>query len=714
MDEDVAVVSVKRLCKMNFDFLYHSYTLTITIFAAVFGMAYPLILQAVERIDQKYSSSVLSTDLRNRWQFKWFNRLIICCIATLPILAYILVATDSILHKYIIVSIATLLIIALMVDVVLLVRRIIVFYSPIELLEYLESRNNISNANALLDLARFAEKSDDFVLYISSLSSVYKYIIEEQKKASDNQLVEYSEQVNGILAKIAKKVGDTSRSDDRYNYVGIVPVIYSNDVEGRISANTFLRMWEMVNRAAKAGNTGWFRDYWTYADQYYRFAIHNMKAEPERDNMKEFYHYQVMIGGLLVYFKRYEWLQHIMHFTQELPAHFALIPGTLTKIFDEVKYLDQLLSKPFGVYQKYQFYGLERGARMDDAIAGFAYQYLSLLIIRLWTYRDYNYNYVDPLELPNADNESIEANDDMIVCVEQIKKNVCRWYDNGLIKELGLKDVAQGEVIQKLDDYIVALKMKIQEISARDEVDKHKADVIKAEMVVTNANVPARLPLINDHGSIDESLYKTVSTPVIATQPIEKPYITKGSKKSIGNFGSCLVTILNETILNDYLSIVFKNIPQTINYNINQKHLLRAIDKLCLPDDYIMVEIGNALDSYELRKEIDYNTIGCEYKGHRILGLGMSAIPPCIWIVKESDLPFAEIMETESTGDDLTEIDGTNHLYSNIEKLQKPYKVTLVQSIKVYILKNISSTCLLTVIYDYGENTYDLDKVNKL
>lgn len=699
---------------MNFDFLYHSYTLTITIFAAVFGMAYPLMLQAIERIDQKYSSSVLSTDLRNRWQFKWFNWLIICCIAILPILAYVLEAMVSIQHKYIIVSIATLLIIALMVDIVMLVRRILVFYSPIELLEYLESRNNISNTNALLDLARFAEKSDDFILYISSLSSVYKSIIEEQKKASDGQVVEYSEQVNDILAKIAKKVGDTSQSDDRYNYVGIVPVIYGSDVKGRISANTFLRMWEMVNRASKAGNTGWFRDYWTYADQYYRFAIHNINTEPERDNMKEFYHYQVMIGGLLVYFKRYEWLRHIMHFTQELPAHFALVPGTLSKIYDEVKYLDQLLSKPFGVYQKYQFYGLERGARMDDAIVGFAYQYLSLLIIRLWTYRDYNYNYTDPLELPNADDESIEANDDMIVCVEQIKKNVRRWYENGQIKEFGLTDVAQDEVIQKLDDYIVALKMKIQEISAREEVDKHKADVIRDEMVVTNANVPVRIPLINDHGSFDESLYMTVSKPVIVTLPIEKPYITKGSKKSIGNFGSCIVTILNETILNDYLSIVFQNIPHTINYNINQKDLLRAIDKLCLPDDYIIVEIGNALDLYELRKGIDFNTNGCEYKGHRILGLGMSNISPCIWVVKESDLPFAEITETESTGDGLTVIDSTNHLYSNVENLQKPYKVTLVQSIKVYILKKTSSTCLLTVKYDYGEETYDLDMVNKL
>ena len=126
---------------MNFDFLYHSYTFTITIFAAVFGMAYPLMLQAIERIDDKYTSSVLATDLRKRWQFKTFNVLIILCIICLPILAYIIEATDSMQYKYIIVSIVTILIIALMVDVVFLVRQILIFYSPKELLEHLENKN---------------------------------------------------------------------------------------------------------------------------------------------------------------------------------------------------------------------------------------------------------------------------------------------------------------------------------------------------------------------------------------------------------------------------------------------------------------------------------------------------------------------------------------------------------------------------------------------
>lgn len=699
---------------MNFDFLYHSYTLTITIFAAVFGMAYPLMLQAIERIDDKYTSSVLSTDIRKRWQFKVFNVLIICCIVIIPALAYLLETASSIQQKYVIVSVATMLIIALMMDIVLLVRCILVFYSPEELLKYLESRDNIKDTNALLDLARFAEKTDNFILYASSLSSVFSYIYKEQRESPEGQVVVYSESVNGILAKIAKRVGDTSRTDDRFNYVGIVPVIYSNEVEGRISDDTFLRVWEMVNRAAKAGNIGWFRDYWTYADQYYRFAFYNATTEAKSDNMKEFYHYHVIIGGLLVYFKHYRWLRHIMHFSQESPAHFALVPGTLSKVFMEARYVDQLLSKPFSVYQKYQFYGLERGARMDDAIVGFIYQYLALLIIRIWTYKDYNYNYTNPLEIPMADDESIEANDDMIICVEQIKKNVSRWYENGLIKDFGLKDVAQDEIIKKLDAYIIVLKMKIQEISNREDVDPYKARVIRDEMIVANANTPSLIPMKKDGECVDESLYNIVSTPVHVVQSIEKPYITKGSLKSMGNFGTCLVTALNNAILNDYLTICFQHMSKTISYSINQRDLLKAIDKLCLAEGYAIVEMGNALDLYELKKNLSYIDNERAYNGRRIINLGLSRFSPCLWVVKESEIPFMEILETGSTGGDLSEIDATNHLYSNIVNLQKPYNVSLIQTIKVYVLKNFSKTCLLNVMYNYGSDTYDLDKVSSL
>ncbi|MBR5467554.1 MAG: hypothetical protein IKU79_09180 [Bacteroidaceae bacterium] len=700
---------------MKFDFLYHTYTLTITVFAAVFGMAYPLILQAIERIDQKYTSSVLSTDLRKRWQFKAFNVLIIVCIACVGILAYVLECVDNEWWKYGVVSAAVFLILLLMIDVVLLVQQIIDYYSPKDLLRMLKKNAKKRDADALLDLAKFAAKTDDFMLHVNSLSEIASLFYEEQQKAPKDKPVEYSPELYDILSKVAKRVGDPTLFDDRYNYIGILATVYNHSSEGGLSQDTLLRIWEMVNRVAKAGNTGWFRDYWTYADQYYRFYKLNGRTPLSDNNLKEFYRYHVMIGGLLIYFKRYDWLTHIMRFSQSQPGKFELIPGTLGRIFDMVWLVDELNEKPFGLYKKYQYLGLEEGAKIDDAIAGYTYQYLALLIIRLWTYNDYNINYADPFILPAADEEFVENNERMINRVEWMKKNVERWYNNGLVTEFGLSNVPDVNVVKsKLDEYIGVLKQKIIEIDEHDEVDEHKAKVIRDEMIVHNANRYCPIPMKVDDEVLDETQFNTTSTPIRVTNRIEKPFITKGSKKELGNFGGSLVHELNFRMLNEYLRADFSMMPYSISYSINQKDLLEAIDKLELPEDYVIVEIGNALELYEFRDKITVDGDNRMYNGHKILSLGMAGFTNSIWILRGSEVPFIEIVETAFTGGSYTEIDANNHLYSNIGNIKPPYDVQLVQTIKVYAPKDYGNTCLLKVMCDYSGNKYELDKVTNI
>lgn len=700
---------------MKFDFLYHTYTLTITVFAAVFGMAYPLILQAIERIDQKYTSSVLSTDLRKRWQFKAFNVLIIVCIACVGILAYVLECFDNEWWKYGVVSAAVFLILLLMIDVVLLVQQIIDYYSPKDLLRMLKKNAKKRDADALLDLAKFAAKTDDFMLHVNSLSEIASLFYEEQQKAPKDKPVEYSPELYDILSKVAKRVGDPTLFDDRYNYIGILATVYNHSSEGGLSQDTLLRIWEMVNRAAKAGNTGWFRDYWTYADQYYRFYKLNGRTPLSDNNLKEFYRHHVMIGGLLIYFKRYDWLTHIMRFSQSQPGKFELIPGTLGRIFDMVWLVDELNEKPFGLYKKYQYLGLEEGAKIDDAIAGYTYQYLALLIIRLWTYNDYNINYADPFILPAANEEFVENNERMINRVEWMKKNVERWYNNGLVTEFGLSNVPDVNVVKsKLDEYIGVLKQKIIEIDEHDEVDEHKAKVIRDEMIVHNANRYCPIPMKVDDEVLDETQFNTTSTPIRVTNRIEKPFITKGSKKELGNFGGSLVHELNFRMLNEYLRADFSMMPYSISYSINQKDLLEAIDKLELPEDYVIVEIGNALELYEFRDKITVDGDNRMYNGHKILSLGMAGFTNSIWILRGSEVPFIEIVETAFTGGSYTEIDANNHLYSNIDSIKPPYDVQLVQTIKVYAPKDYGNTCLLKVMCDYSENKYELDKVTNI
>ena len=102
------------------------------------------------------------------------------------------------------------------------------------------------------------------------------------------------------------------------------------------------------------------------------------------------------------------------------------------------------------------------------------------------------------------------------------------------------------------------LKQKIIEIDSRDEVDEHKAKVIRDEMIVHNANSYCPIPMKENDEVLDETQFNTTSTPIIATNRIEKPYITKASKKELGNFGGSLVHGLNFRMLNEPKSVIRK------------------------------------------------------------------------------------------------------------------------------------------------------------
>ena len=151
------------------------------------------------------------------------------------------------------------------------------------------------------------------------------------------------------------------------------------------------------------------------------------------------------------------------------------------------------------------------------------------------------------------------------------EKNVERWYNNGLVTEFGFGNVPDvNDVKSKLDEYIDVLKQKIIEIEARDEVDENKAKEIRDEMIVRNTNSYCPIPMKKEEHS----------TPIVVTNRIEKPYITKGSKKKLGNFGGGLVYELNFNMINEYLRAAFSMMPCTFSYSINQKDLLDAIDRL--------------------------------------------------------------------------------------------------------------------------------------
>ena len=119
-----------------FEFSNNAISLLLSVFSVIVGMTYPLLLQAIQRIDEQYRSSRITKMLKEEKVFRLFQWLVTISIAFAFISIFILQLLDDCPTLTIVwVTIHTLLTWLLLVTTILLVYTIITYYNPDELLD---------------------------------------------------------------------------------------------------------------------------------------------------------------------------------------------------------------------------------------------------------------------------------------------------------------------------------------------------------------------------------------------------------------------------------------------------------------------------------------------------------------------------------------------------------------------------------------------------
>ena len=119
-----------------FEFSNNAISLLLSVFSVIVGMTYPLLLQAIQRIDEQYRSSRITKMLKEEKVFRLFQWLVTISIAFAFISIFILQLLDDCPTLTIVwVTIHTLLTLLLLVTTILLVYRIMTYYNPDELLD---------------------------------------------------------------------------------------------------------------------------------------------------------------------------------------------------------------------------------------------------------------------------------------------------------------------------------------------------------------------------------------------------------------------------------------------------------------------------------------------------------------------------------------------------------------------------------------------------
>lgn len=123
-----------------FEFSNNAISLLLSVFSVIVGMTYPLLLQAIQRIDEQYRSSRITKMLKEEKVFRLFQWLVTISIAFAFISIFILQLLDDCPTLTIVwVTIHTLLTWLLLVTTILLVYTIMTYYNPDELLDHINN-----------------------------------------------------------------------------------------------------------------------------------------------------------------------------------------------------------------------------------------------------------------------------------------------------------------------------------------------------------------------------------------------------------------------------------------------------------------------------------------------------------------------------------------------------------------------------------------------
>ena len=129
-----------------FEFSNNAISLLLSIFSVIVGMTYPLLLQAIQRIDEQYKSSRISKMFTEENIFRCFQWLVVVSIACAFASIFLLQLFEG--HTLLIViwvTVHSLITLFLLVSTISLVYKILTYYRPDDLLTHINNLRNHRN-----------------------------------------------------------------------------------------------------------------------------------------------------------------------------------------------------------------------------------------------------------------------------------------------------------------------------------------------------------------------------------------------------------------------------------------------------------------------------------------------------------------------------------------------------------------------------------------
>lgn len=699
-----------------FDFFNYNFSSLISIFAALMGMAYPLILQAIQRIDEMYNSSKLAAYFQKQWFFLLFSRLLLVSIPVSIVAPFLLYYFCDLRWMVILSAAHAIIVFALAISAFILFKYILMTTNPSKFLKYLIHKLSGSHPPLMeiFQILKYASDKEDDELFNDAAGSIRIYLLEYRK----NKRNENASEIWKMLRELLKQ--NSIRDNHFFSLRNLVATYFLSFTEFiYITEDEFIYIWQTIDAVVHADNESWVYAYWTYADQYYKFTLDNFAGENEllQCQQNRFKEQHFMIGALMTYNKRYELLGNLMYFSNALPPTYNLVPSTFISVISQLKELISMKDYPLCLSKRYIMIGAPQDVSSDGFILSYAYKYASLLLIRLFTVNNWNITYSNPMELPNiSEVNTIEDLNAEVYMMNRLKDEVSLWFEekDAIKQAIGDGQVAEKDVIDLCDRYIEQCKKQIDTLNNSMEVDPEKQKYIKLHLLSALKDYPLALPIF---ANINTDDYKKKEINNHVKFQIDKKILKVGTNINASNLPDVIVGHLNELAYKAY-NLLFLVQSSVINVRIAYKDIKRVLDVIGVNENLAVLSLGVYLGNYEAiyGKEDDEKFVDMDgyrtYKGCNIYSI--PSTQRSIVVMQKSDIPFIKKEElADNKGLDL--IDNVNFFYSNINSindLSEEVQYLIVNRGLYLYSKERFRYIRLTIDYNSGFET-DMKKVKE-
>ncbi|MGN6180594.1 MAG: hypothetical protein ACTHNW_15520 [Mucilaginibacter sp.] len=633
----------------------------------ILSVAYPILLQVISRLDEKYAS-VIIVDLFEKeieWiLFKVFlvtTLVLIACYAVVNLFANLnnIPFINQIVGYTLITSTALLIAFFL-----LFINKIITYYTPSKAISYLikkKENENFEYFKALGDILYYAVEQQKEV-FAKLIFSYYSKTFADFRTANNDKPIIYPDPYYQLIADLTAKLAPLNNRRFAFlehRTVGGLWLLGEMD-RAEVSEETYKTLWYCLANAVIFERDDMIMQYWSVAHQNFSMGLAAVqpnyvwegakatianKAEVDKRNgeRKRFLEFNHALLGLLLFKGRLSCVKRIFSYTTSSPPSYVLLPLSMTEVFNIFFTFWDAYHENFPFISFRYWYPETEGLKSEDLVKLWSCNLAALLFLRQYSIVPF-YVTMQPLAHPEIP-KTKSARKMWIEHLDHFKKLVENLYQDQDLK------IAVG--LGFLNDQWCDDNHKERPLVLIDQV---KADVTEAydrtEFEQTIAEEDLKKFLLNTERIVGETLQPYLKLFDKSVEGQYNGYVIPGVKGIMDKnpfaedkeadyfnhysiYAQSLADSIKEGVSNNFF------FPKNTHYYVEPTDIYSAIDKLNPdPNDYVLIDFDLDLQTITNHNNIE-GLDDNAYKGLKIHRLPFFGRPMDrrLVIIKKEFLP---------------------------------------------------------------------------